>query len=597
MKNTIQQLIKASLEALTTKGVLSIASQDVDNIIVNHSKDKTHGDYASNIAMVLCGKVQPKQTPKILAQQIIDNLPDSDIIIKAVIAGAGFINFFINSQNAHQVVRDILTKGKDYGHAQVGNNQSILIEFVSANPTGPLHVGHGRSAAYGSSVAALLRAVGYQVDCEYYVNDAGRQMDILTASVYIRYLAQTQKGIIFPDNGYKGDYIKDIARAIELQFPEIIQQPWSALTDGVGKDACNGGDKEAYIDGLIGNTKVLLLEDYHKIFNLSVQTILADIKQDLKDFRVHYDAWFSEQSLMNTNLVQKTLTQLKFKQMVYEKEGALWFKSTDFEDEKDRVVVRDNGQSTYFASDIAYHLEKLTRELPSNSKHIKTYDKIINIWGADHHGYIPRVRAGISALGLDETKLEVLLVQFANLYRGKIKVPMSTRSGSFVTLKSLCEEVGEDAARFFYILRKSEQHMDFDLELAKSKSNKNPVYYIQYAHARICRVLEQFEGELLSVEGGVVDLSLLVNPQELAVIKLLNQYSDTLLSAAKGREPHQVAYYLKSLATALHSYYGACEFLGEDETLTQARLSLISAVKQVIKNGLNLLGVNAPDAM
>ena len=596
MKTHLQTLITQSLTALQTSGL----SFDLpDKIMVNHSKDKVHGDYTSNIAMILSGKITPKQTPRALAQLIIKSLPSSDKIIKAEVAGAGFINFFVCTQSNHQVISDILAKKNTFGHHKVGNNQSILIEFVSANPTGPLHVGHGRGAAFGSSVANLLTAVGFKVDCEYYVNDAGRQMDILTASVYLRYLQLLGENIAFPDNGYQGDYINDIAKSVKQQYGKILQYSAILLLRNVGKDECNGGDKDTYIDALIDNIKILLGAKYDIIFNLSIQTILEGIKQDLTGFRVHYDQWFSEQSLMSSKLVKKTLINLKAKKVVYEKSNALWFKSTDFGDQKDRVVVRDNGQSTYFASDIAYHLEKLTRELPSNGKHIKHYDKLINIWGADHHGYISRVRAGITALGYDEQKLEILLVQFANLYRGKTKVKMSTRSGSFVTLKSLREEVGEDATRFFYILRRCEQHMDFDIELAKSKTNDNPVYYIQYAHARICSVLDKVENLPNQAKNlpNQANLSLLNNDHEQDLIKILNRYSDVLLSSATARQPHQLAYYLRDLATALHSYYGACEFLISDKSLSGARLTLVSAVKQILKNGLNLLGVDAPNAM
>lgn len=591
MKTKIQVLINQALSKLQNQGL----EFDIPkNIAITHTKDKDHGDYASNIAMVLCGKITPKQNPKALAEQIVVQLPPSDLLTKIEVAG-GFINFFVNQDNNNQVITEILAQKNTFGHRQIGNNRAILIEFVSANPTGPLHVGHGRGAAYGSSVANLLRAVGFEVDCEYYVNDAGRQMDILATSVYIRYLQQLSQEIVFPDNGYKGDYISDIAQELVQQYGDKFKQNSQDFLAGAGKDECDGGDKEIYIDNLIGQAKSLLSEDYHIVFDLSIKTILADIQADLADFRVNYDKWFSEQSLMQSDLVKKTLNELKSQGVVYEKAGALWFRSTDFGDEKDRVVVRDNGQSTYFASDIAYHLEKITRELHTNTgKHQKHYETLINIWGADHHGYIPRVRAGISALKHDEQKLEVLLVQFAHLYRGKVKVPMSTRSGSFVTLRELRDEVGVDATRFFYILRKSEQHMDFDLELAKSKTNDNPVFYIQYAHARICRVLANITDD---TNTEAPDLSLLTHDNEQNLIKQLNKYSGVLLSSATAREPHQMAYYLKDLASALHSYYGSCEFLGKDKSLSLARITLIRATKQVFRNGLFLLGVDAPDSM
>jgi len=469
------------------------------------------------------------------------------------------------------VVSQIIEQGENFGLSDVGAKQRVLLEFVSANPTGPLHVGHGRGAAYGATVANLLRAVGFEVDNEYYVNDAGRQMDILATSVYLRYI-ETDK---FPDNGYKGDYIFDIAKQInDIDKLDIFS--------GVCADEKDGGDKEKHIDDLIKNCKTQLGDDYKVVFDLAIQQILSGIKVDLNEFGVEYQQWFSEQSLVDSGLSKTTVEALQASGHIYEKDGALWFKTTDFGDDLDRVVVRDNGLHTYFASDIAYHLEKFERG----------YDKIINIWGSDHHGYIARVKASIKALGHDESKLEILLVQFANLYRGGKKVAMSTRSGSFVTLEELRNEVGNDAARFFYVLRKSEQHMDFDLDLAKSKTNENPVFYIQYAHARICSVLKQDDGNAAKV-----DLSLLNNEVESTLIKQLNRYKDVVQSSALNYEPHLLAYYLRELAGDFHSYYNNSEFLVEDTTLRNSRLLLISAVKQVLSNGLGLLSVNAPDSM
>jgi len=456
-----------------------------------------------------------------------------------------------------------------------------LLEFVSANPTGPLHVGHGRGAAYGATVANLLRAVGFKVDSEYYVNDAGRQMDILATSVYLRYV-ETDK---FPDNGYKGDYIFDIAKQIDnAKKLDIFTDVCADAPEGQSQK--DGGDKEKHIDGLIANCKRLLGDDYKVIFDLAIDQILAGIKTDLAEFGVEYQQWFSEQSLVDSGLSKTTVEALQASGHIYEKDGALWFKTTDFGDEKDRVVVRDNGIHTYFASDIAYHLEKFERG----------YDKMINIWGADHHGYIARVKASVEALGHNSDKLEILLVQFANLYRGGKKVQMSTRSGSFVTLEELRNEVGNDAARFFYVLRKSEQHMDFDLDLAKSKTNENPVFYIQYAHARICSVLKQADEKFSSVSIEPI-LSLLDNEAELALVKELNRYKDTLQASALNYEPHVLAYYLRDLAGSFHSYYNSCEFLVDDVQLRSSRLLLIKSVKQLLSNGLNLLGVSAPDSM
>ena len=569
MKELLQQLLTDALNTLVNDKVLESVPE---SIRIDHSKDKTQGDFATNVAMVL--SKQAKCAPKILAEKIVANFPNAAEVDKVEIAGPGFINFFLSQGSNTQVIEKILTQGKGFGLSKYGDGQKVLLEFVSANPTGPLHVGHGRGAAYGATVANLLRAVGFDVDNEYYVNDAGRQMDILATSVYLRYI-ETNK---FPDNGYKGDYIFAIAEKVSgIEKLDIFT--------GVHPDEKDGGDKEKHIDDLIVNCKAELGDSYKSIFNLAIETILSDIREDLQEFGVEYNQWFSEQSLVDSNLSQSTVESLQDAGYIYEKEGALWFKTTDFGDDLDRVVVRDNGVHTYFASDIAYHFEKFSRG----------YDKIINIWGADHHGYIARVKASINALDNDPEKLEILLVQFANLYRGGEKVAMSTRSGSFVTLRELREEVGNDAARFFYILRKSDQHMDFDLDLAKSKTNENPVFYIQYAHARICSVIEKANAEYTS--SGEYDLSLLDNEQELVLIKELNRFADVLLSAATNYEPHVLAYYLRDLAGGFHSYYNNSEFLVDDDNLRVSRLKLIEAVRQVIANGLTLLGVSSPDKM
>jgi arginyl-tRNA synthetase len=565
MKQKLQTLLKQALTALVDEGVL----ESVPEIVrIDHSKDKVQGDFASNVAMAL--SKQAKCAPRVLAEQIKANFPDTLAVEKIEIAGPGFINFFMSQGANALVVNRIIEQGADYGLSKVGEGQRVLLEFVSANPTGPLHVGHGRGAAYGASVANLLRAIGFVVDNEYYVNDAGRQMDILATSVYLRYLGTDT----FPDNGYKGDYIFDIAEKIRgIEKKDIFE--------GVCQDEKEGGDKEKHIDDLIANCKSQLGGDYKKIFDLAINDILSGIKTDLANFGVEYQQWFCEQSLVDSGLSEKTVKKLQDSGQIYEKAGALWFKTTDFGDDLDRVVVRDNGMHTYFASDIAYHLEKFERG----------YDKIINIWGADHHGYIARVKASIKALNHNPDTLEILLVQFAHLYRDGVKIPMSTRSGSFVTLQELCKEVGNDAARFFYILRKSEQSMDFDLNLAKSKSNENPVFYVQYAHARICSVMEKAQ------DSGQADLALLNDKYEQALIKQLSRYADTIKNAALNYEPHVVAYYLRDLASDFHSYYNNCDFLIEDKNLQASRLKLIKATQQILANGLELLGVSAPDKM
>ena len=582
MKDQLQDLIKKCIQDLISKGILI---EMPPNVRLDHTKDNSHGDYATNIALML--SKQAKMNPVDLAKIIVDQLEESNFINKIEIAGPGFINFFISDESSSSVVSEIIDQGALYGSSEIGQGKKVLLEYVSANPTGPLHVGHGRGAAYGATISNLLRAVGFKVDNEYYVNDAGRQMDILAVSIYLRYLSLCGENLRFPDNGYQGQYIKDIAQVIYDSSGEEFYKKLDLIFANVSKDGSEGGDKESHIDGLIENSKSILGDSFRAIFQVGIESILGGIKSDLSEFGVVFEKWFSEQSLIDTGLSESCISKLKESQKVYEKDGALWFKTTNYGDEKDRVVVRDNGNHTYFASDIAYHFDKFERG----------YDKIINVWGADHHGYISRVKASIDALGHSPDKLEILLVQFANLYRGGSKVQMSTRSGSFVTLEDLRKEVGNDAARFFYILRKSEQHMDFDLDLAKSKTNENPVYYIQYAHARICSVFRQANEKEMEVDHSQANLSLLTEGIEKNIIKELSRYKSVLESSAIQYEPHQLAYYLRDLSTHFHSYYNACKFIVEDKHLTQARLSLIHATRQILINGLSILGVSAPESM
>ena len=582
MKDQLQDLIKKCIQDLISKGILI---EMPPNVRLDHTKDNSHGDYATNIALML--SKQAKMKPVDLAKIIVDQLEESSFINKIEIAGPGFINFFISDESSSSVVSEIIDQGALYGSSEIGQGKKVLLEYVSANPTGPLHVGHGRGAAYGATISNLLRAVGFKVDNEYYVNDAGRQMDILAVSIYLRYLSLCGDNLRFPDNGYQGQYIKDIAQVIYDSSGEEFYKKSDLIFTNVSKDGSEGGDKESHIDGLIENSKSILGDSFRAIFQVGIESILGGIKSDLSEFGVVFEKWFSEQSLIDTGLSESCISKLKESEKVYEKDGALWFKTTNYGDEKDRVVVRDNGNHTYFASDIAYHFDKFERG----------YDKIINVWGADHHGYISRVKASIDALGHSPDKLEILLVQFANLYRGGSKVQMSTRSGSFVTLEDLRKEVGNDAARFFYILRKSEQHMDFDLDLAKSKTNENPVYYIQYAHARICSVFRQANEKEMEVDHSQANLSLLTEGIEKNIIKELSRYKSVLESSAIQYEPHQLAYYLRDLSTHFHSYYNACKFIVEDKHLTQARLSLIHATRQILINGLSILGVSAPESM
>ncbi len=585
MKEELSTLIGAAVEALKHEGLLP--AELAAPIHIERTRDASHGDFACNIALRLAKPAG--RAPRELAQSIVEHLPASPHIERVEIAGPGFINFHLASAAVHSVLNTIAAQGERYGRSQVGRGRRIQVEFVSANPTGPLHVGHGRGAAYGAVVANLLQAAGFDVWREYYVNDAGRQMDILAVSVWLRYLELCGEPVVFPSNGYKGDYIVAIAAELRRQHDDQFRRDFAQVIEGVPADA-PGGDKEAHIDGLIANAKRLLDHSgYRAVFGAGLNSILADIREDLAEFGVVYDQWFSERSLMEDGTVARTIERLQASGKIYEKEGALWFRSTDYGDEKDRVVVRDNGQTTYFASDIAYHLNKFERG----------FERVIDVWGADHHGYVPRVKASLSALGQDADALEVLLVQFAILYRGGEKVQMSTRSGEFVTLRQLRQEVGTDAARFFYVMRKCEQHLDFDLDLAKSQSNDNPVYYIQYAHARICSVFRELneKGLVYDPEQAARALERLGNEHEQALLTALARFPEVVESAALNFEPHQLPHYLRELANHFHTYYNAHKFIVDDAELRNARLHLIHGVRQVLQNGLALVGVSAPEAM
>ena len=596
MNTAIQAALDHAVQSLQAEGVLPSDWNNTSNL--TRTKDRSHGDFASNIAMIASKAAGMK--PRDLAEKVLAALPEVVDISKAEIAGPGFINFFLNADQRFSVLDQIQAQKQQFGRSQINAEKRIQVEFVSANPTSSLHVGHGRGAAYGMTVANLLEATGAKVEREYYVNDAGRQMDILATSTYLRYLQLAGQTLVFPKNAYQGDYVKDIAQSILEQegerhvrsvadvyhnVPEDVQ--YAAELDADGNKVVLSGDKEKHIDGLIFNSQNLLGDDYRVFHQAALNAILADIQDDLGEFGVTFNQWFSEASL--TEKIEEALQTLDQRGYLYEQDGNIWFKSTEFGDEKDRVVKRRNGQTTYFASDIAYHLNKLQRG----------YTDLIDIWGSDHHGYISRVKAAIDALGYDSKKLTVLLVQFVSLWRGGEMVQMSSRSGQYVTLRDLRKEVGNDAARFYYVMRKSEQHIDFDLDLAVSQSKDNAVYYIQYAHARICRMLEKAAALQLNFDAAEARqfAAKLELDAETEILAKLAAYPEILVRAANSHEPHQVGNYLKELAALFHGWYNEHKVLNDDAALTQARLLLSVNVKQVLRNGLELLGVSAPETM
>jgi arginyl-tRNA synthetase len=571
---------KSHLESLFRQAVAQVAPEATPSIELERPKQASHGDYACNIAMQLARAL--KRNPREVAAAILAALPASALVAKTEMAGPGFINVFLTPAAKQGLVRDILARGADFGRGTWGGGTKMQIEFVSANPTGPLHVGHGRGAAFGASLANCLAFSGFEVHREYYVNDAGRQMDILALSTWLRYLELNNEFVAFPGNAYQGDYVKQMAEGIVALHGARYSRRAAEVMAGA-PDADN--DPEGHLDALIANAKRLLGPDYAYVHGYALEEQLGDGRNDLTEFGVVFDQWFSERTLHDAGLIDHAVAALQKNGHVYEQDGALWFRSTAFGDEKDRVVKRENGIYTYFAADIAYHLNKFERG----------FSKVIDVWGADHHGYIPRVKGALKAAGADPDRLDVALVQFAVLWEGGQKKSMSTRSGQYVTLRDLRREVGNDACRFFYVLRKSDQHLDFDLDLAKSQSNENPVYYIQYAHARIARVLASWGGDVRDLAGA--DLARLEQPQELSLLNRLAEFPEVCAAAARDMAPHSVAYYLKDLAADLHGLYAACQFLVDDETLKLARLALIVATQQVLRNGLSLLGVSAPDSM
>jgi arginyl-tRNA synthetase len=575
------------------------ALPELTTIAVEHSRGGEHGDFACPVAMSLARVL--KRNPRDIATQIAAHLPVSDMFERVEIAGPGFLNFFVARTAMAQIIARVLDMAETFGRTDVGKGQRVQIEFVSANPTGPLHVGHGRGAAYGAALANVMAAAGFDVQREYYINDAGRQMDILAVSTWLRYLQSHDQQCPFPTNGYQGDYVLEMAAALSAsvgsEFVHSVQDVLKGLPQDVPKNSSDDDEqskaaRETYIDALIARAKLLLGDvRYQRVFDSVRDSQVDDIRADLSDFGVTFDCWFSEASLQDSGAVSACIDRLQSTNHIYDKNGALWFRSTEFGDEKDRVVVRDNGVATYFASDIAYVENKFSRG----------FGRVVYVWGADHHGYIARLKAATEALGHDPETIEILLVQFAQLFSGGKKMQMSTRSGEYVTLRELREEVGRDAARFFYVMRRSEQHLDFDLDLAKSKQKDNPVYYVQYAHARIASNLRRANEQAMALdtERGLGAVHRLTLDAEQSLMSTLSRYPELVQTCALAREPHQVAFYVRDLANQFHAYYATpnMKLLDDDEELRNARLTLCAAVAQVIRNALALLDVSAPESM
>jgi len=587
LKNQIEKLVNAALAALPA-GTLS--DGPLPDPAIERSRDVVHGDFATGVAMRLARAA--RTNPRALAAKIAGALPANELIAKTEIAGPGFINFFMTPAAWQAELSRVLGEGAGYGRGDAGAGMSAIVEFVSANPTGPLHVGHGRQATFGATVANLLEADGWRVHREYYVNDAGRQMDILAASVWLRYLELCGEKIRFPANGYRGDYVRPIAAKLRSSQGEALRRPAADVLKGLPPDEPDGGDKDQYIDAVIARAKELLSAGFRAVFEAGLADILADIRGDLAEFGVRFDRWYSEQDLgdgKDGGPIDRALQRLRTHGDVFEQEGATWFRATEYGDEKDRVVVRANGQKTYFASDIAYHLDKRERG----------FELLVTILGADHHGYVARVRAGLAAMGEPPESLQVPMVQFVTLFKGGEKVAMGKREAQFVTLRELRTEVGNDAARLIYVMRSNDQPLDFDLELAKKQSNDNPVYYIQYAHARIASVLKQASerGLPFDRDAGIAELANLDEAPALALMREISRWPEIVRQGAEQRAPHLVVHYLRELAQSFHACYAALPFIVDDARQRNGRLALIAAARQVLQNALGILGVSAPETM
>ncbi len=588
MKNLVEKLVTEALTALppTVLGAVELPVPEIER-----SRDTAHGDFACSIAMRLAKSA--RKNPRALAELIVQALPANELVAKTAIAGPGFINFFMTPAAWQAEIARVHAAAAHYGRGNAGAGRKAIVEFVSANPTGPLHVGHGRHAAYGATVANLLESDGWSVHREYYVNDAGRQMDILAASVWLRYLEICAENVPFPANGYRGDYIRPIAATLHDRHGEAFRRPAAAVFGGLPPDEAEGGDKDLYVDAVIARAKELLGDSgFDVVFDAGLADILADIRADLADFGVRFDRWYSEKDLgdgRDGGPIDRALKRLRSHGHVFEQDGALWFRATAFGDEKDRVVVRANGQKTYFASDIAYHLDKRERG----------FELLVTILGADHHGYVARVRAGLEAMGEPPESLQVPMVQFVTLFKGGEKVAMGKREAQFVTLRDLRNEVGNDAARLIYVMRSNDQPLDFDLQLAKTQSNDNPVFYIQYAHARIASVLKQAAERGLPYDraAGLASLALLSGEPEQALMREISRWPEIVHQASELRAPHTVVHYLRELAAAFHACYASLPFIVDEADLRNARLALIASAQQVLQNALGLLGVSAPEAM
>jgi len=580
MKDAVAALFEQALDQLIADNIIN--SIDRKPVQIENTRDPAHGDLATNVAMMHAKAAQI--APRALAEKLIEHLPASETIAAVDIAGPGFINIRLAKGAAFEPVVRCLTERDQYG-LHPTTNERVQVEYVSANPTGPLHVGHGRGAAYGATLVNLLKARGHQVEAEYYVNDAGRQMNILAVSVYLRYLETSGEDIVFPSAGYQGQYIAELGDTLHDNTGNSIAIAFHDLIKDVTPDSET--TKDAHIDGLIQNAKEAIGDRWNLPFNLALHSILDDIQDDLSEFGANFDQWFSEKSLVTSGEIDQAIATLEERGYLFEQDGALWFRSTDFGDDKDRVVRRDNGETTYFASDIAYIANKFSRG----------FDRIIYVWGADHHGYIVRIKAAAEALGFDPERLTIRLVQFAILYKEGERLQMSTRSGSFVTLRELRDDVGRDACRYFYVMRKADQHLDFDLSLATSQTKDNPVYYVQYAHARICRVLEGLNEIPFDAARGLNHLTELTTQDELDLATAVGRFPEVVAKASDSLEAHLICYYLQELAADFHRWYNGTRLLVDDLQVRDARLALATAVQIVIRNGLDLLGVSAPRSM